>query len=129
MPRQTLNDYLSFAICLLQLRAFKSYMFNMLTKLVIYGVIDLRISSSGSSNHLCLFHALSLVAYGNKVMVVGCAKLATPCPNMFYCLLFKTLNVESKCICKARNSTVVALRSEKTLSMTSITSSSIVDSG
>jgi hypothetical protein len=46
MPCQTLNDYLFFATCLLQLRAFKSYMSNMTTKLVIYGVIDLRISSS-----------------------------------------------------------------------------------
>ncbi len=68
MPRQTLNDYLSFAIRLLQLRASKSYMFDMTTKLIIYGVIDLRISSSGSSNPLCLFNALPLVweqSYGS----------------------------------------------------------------
>jgi len=104
-------------------------MSGMTTKSVIYGVIDLRISFTSSSNLLCLFNALSLVAYGNKVMVVQCAKLATPHVNMFYCLPLKTLNVESKCICKAGSSMVVALRLEKILSMTSITSSSIVDLG
>jgi len=46
MPLQTLNDYLSFATHLLQPRASKSYMFDMTTKLVIYGIMDLRISSS-----------------------------------------------------------------------------------
>jgi hypothetical protein len=46
MLRQTLNDYLSFAIRSLQLRAFSHTMSNMTTKSVIYGVIDLRISSN-----------------------------------------------------------------------------------
>jgi hypothetical protein len=50
-------------------------------------------------------------------MVVGCAKLATFHVNMFYCLLLKTLNVESKCICEVGSSMVVALRSEKALLM------------
>ncbi len=44
MPRQTLNDYLSFATHPLQLKAFSHIMSDMTTKLVIYGVIDLRIS-------------------------------------------------------------------------------------
>jgi hypothetical protein len=51
-----------------------------------------------------------IIVYGNKVMVVGCAKLATPCVNMFYCLPLKTFNVESKCICKVGSSMVVVLR-------------------
>ncbi len=46
MTHQTLNDYLSFAIRPLQLRAFDHIMSGMTTKLVIYGVIDLRISFS-----------------------------------------------------------------------------------
>ncbi len=83
----------------------------------------------GSSYPLCLFNVLSPIAYGNKVMVVRCAKLATPHVNKLCCLLLKTLNAKSKCICKARSSTVMALRSKNTLSMTSITSSSIVNSG
>jgi hypothetical protein len=48
MPRQTFNDCLSFTICLLQLKAFSNIMYGMTTKLVIYGIIDLRISF----NHL-----------------------------------------------------------------------------
>ncbi len=44
VPCQTLNEYLSFVICPLQLMAFSCIMFDMTTKLVIYGVIDLRIS-------------------------------------------------------------------------------------
>ncbi len=40
---QTLNDYLSFATCQLQLKTFSHIMSGMTTKLVIYGVIDLRI--------------------------------------------------------------------------------------
>jgi len=43
MPHQTLNDYLSFVIHPLQLKAFSHIMSNMITKLVIYGVINLRI--------------------------------------------------------------------------------------
>ncbi len=46
MPRQTLNDYLSFATRPLQLRAFNHIMSGMTTKLVIYGVINSRISFS-----------------------------------------------------------------------------------
>ncbi len=41
---QTLNDYLSFAIRPLQLRAFNHIMYGMTTKSIIYGVIDLKIS-------------------------------------------------------------------------------------
>jgi hypothetical protein len=48
MPCQTLNDYLSFATCPLQLKAFNHIMSDMTTKLVIYGVIDLKISSNVS---------------------------------------------------------------------------------
>jgi hypothetical protein len=50
MPHQTLNDYLSFVIPPLQLRAFSHIMSDMTTQLVRYGVIDLRISSSDHSN-------------------------------------------------------------------------------
>jgi hypothetical protein len=46
MSRQTLNDYLSFATRLLQLRAFSHILFGMITKLVIYGIIYLKFSSS-----------------------------------------------------------------------------------
>jgi hypothetical protein len=46
MKSATLNDYLSFVICLLQLRAFKHILFSMTTKSIIYGVINLTISSS-----------------------------------------------------------------------------------
>ncbi len=49
MPHQTLNDYLSFVTCPLQLKAFSHITFNMTIKLVIYGVIDLRISSNDSN--------------------------------------------------------------------------------
>ncbi len=47
MPCQTLNDYLSFATCSLQLKAFSHIVFGMTTKLVIYGIIDLRIPFNG----------------------------------------------------------------------------------
>ncbi len=83
--------------------------------------------SRGFKQSSMCFNALSSVTYGNKVVIVECAKLATPRVNMFCCLPLKTFNVESKCVCKVGNSKVVALRLEKTLSMTSITSSSIVD--
>jgi len=43
---RTFYDCLSFVICLLQLKASSHIMFSMTTKSVIYGVIDLRISSS-----------------------------------------------------------------------------------
>jgi len=46
VPCQTLNDYLSFATHLLQLRASKSYMSSMTTKSITYGVINLKFSSS-----------------------------------------------------------------------------------
>jgi hypothetical protein len=69
------------------------------------------------------------IAYGNKVVVIGCAKLATPCTNMLCCFPFKTFNAKSKFNYKVGNSTIVVLRLEKTLSMTSITFSSHVDSG
>jgi len=46
MPCQTLNDYLSFATHPLQLMTFTHTMSNMITKLVIYGFIDLKFSSS-----------------------------------------------------------------------------------
>ncbi len=42
MPRQTLNECLSFTTHPLQLRAFTHTMSNMTTKLVIYGFIDLK---------------------------------------------------------------------------------------
>jgi len=41
MPYQTFNDYLSFATCPLQVHAFSCTIFDMTTKLFIYGVIDL----------------------------------------------------------------------------------------
>ncbi len=47
MPHQTFNDYLSFATCLLQLKVYSHVMCDMTTKSIIYGVIDLRISSNG----------------------------------------------------------------------------------
>ncbi len=50
MPRQTLNDYLSFVIHPLQLRAFSHIISSMTTKSIIYGVIDLRISFSEVEN-------------------------------------------------------------------------------
>jgi len=40
----TFNDSLSFVIYLLQLKAFNHIMYDMITKLIIYIVIDLRIS-------------------------------------------------------------------------------------
>jgi len=43
---QTLNDYLSFAIRPLQLKAFNHIMYGMTTKSIIYGVIDLKFSSN-----------------------------------------------------------------------------------
>jgi hypothetical protein len=46
VPCRTFHDYFSFAIHLLQLKAFSHIMSNMITKSIIYGVIDLRISSS-----------------------------------------------------------------------------------
>jgi len=51
IPCQTLKDCLSFAIHPLQLRAFSHIMSDMTTKLLIYGVIDLRISSSANKYH------------------------------------------------------------------------------
>jgi 1,4-dihydroxy-2-naphthoate octaprenyltransferase len=75
------------------------------------------------------FQCIIIVAYGNKVVVVGCAKLATPYMSMLCCLPFKTLNVKSKFNYKVGNSTVVVLRLEKTMLMMSITSLSHVDSG
>ncbi len=56
MPHQTLNDYLSFATCSLQLRAFSHIMFNMITKLVIYGVIYLRIYFNDSNTNVAQHH-------------------------------------------------------------------------
>jgi len=44
---QTLNDYLSSATCLLQLKTFSHIVSNMTTNLIIYGIIELKISSSG----------------------------------------------------------------------------------
>ncbi len=53
MSRQTLNEYLSFATHLLQLRAFSHIPFSI--KSIIYEVIDLRISSSALSlNIVCI---------------------------------------------------------------------------
>ncbi len=46
MSRQTLNDYLSFPSCSLQLRAFSHMISYMTIKLVIHGIIGLKISSS-----------------------------------------------------------------------------------
>jgi hypothetical protein len=46
VPHQALNDYLWFASHPLQLKASKSYMSGMTTKLVIYEVTDLRIYSN-----------------------------------------------------------------------------------
>jgi hypothetical protein len=43
---QTLNDYLSFATCPLQLRAFRHILSSMTTKSIIYGIINLKNSSS-----------------------------------------------------------------------------------
>jgi hypothetical protein len=50
MSCQTFNDFLSFDICLLQLKAFSHIMFDMTTESVICEVINLRISSSESMN-------------------------------------------------------------------------------
>jgi hypothetical protein len=46
VPCQTFNDFLSFDICLSQLKAFSHIMFDMTTKSNMYEVINLRISSS-----------------------------------------------------------------------------------
>ncbi len=46
MPHQTLNDYLSFVIRPLQLRAFNHIMFSIIMKSIINGVIDLKNSFS-----------------------------------------------------------------------------------
>jgi hypothetical protein len=46
VPHQILNNYLSFATCPLQLSAFSHILSRMTTKSIIYGIIDLRISSS-----------------------------------------------------------------------------------
>jgi hypothetical protein len=75
------------------------------------------------------FQCIIIIAYGNKVVVTRYAKLATPYANMFCCLPFKNLNVKRKFNYKARNSIVMVPRLKKTLLITSITSSSHVDSG
>jgi len=46
VPHQTLNDYLSFVIHPLQVRAFNHIMSGIITKSIIYGIIDLKFSSS-----------------------------------------------------------------------------------
>jgi hypothetical protein len=46
MSHQTLNDYLSSVIRLLKLKAFSHILSGMITKSIIYGIIDLIISSS-----------------------------------------------------------------------------------
>jgi hypothetical protein len=81
-----------------------------------------------SSNFLWLFKPLSLVAYGNKVVVSRCANLGTPRTKMLCCLPFRIFNVESKCNYKSGNSIVVALRFEETLSIMSIMSPYVLDS-
>ncbi len=48
VPCQTFNDFLSFDICLLQLKAFIHIMFDTTTKSIICEIINLRISSSES---------------------------------------------------------------------------------
>jgi hypothetical protein len=53
VPCQTLNDYLSFVILPLQLRAFKSYMYGMTIESIIYRVIDLKFYS----NKILMKHA------------------------------------------------------------------------
>jgi hypothetical protein len=76
MSCQTLNDCLSFATHLLELTAFTHTMSNMTTKLVIYGLINLRISSSDYTTLLIFvnlvdwtlvtmwsFHLLMIEAY------------------------------------------------------------------
>ncbi len=60
MPRQTLNDYLSFVTCPLQLWAFSHIMSSMTTKSIIYGVIDLRISSHVLNFANIVMHAKEL---------------------------------------------------------------------
>jgi hypothetical protein len=54
VPCQTFNDFLSFDICLLQLKAFSHLMFDMTTKSIICEVINLRISSSESMHKGCI---------------------------------------------------------------------------
>ncbi len=61
VPCWTFNDYSSFAAHPLQLRAFSHIMSKMITKSVIYGIIDLRISSNVSTKVWILpkwFHKL-----------------------------------------------------------------------
>jgi hypothetical protein len=55
-----INDYLSFVICLLQLKAFSHIMSDMTTKSIIYGVIDLRISYSVLNYANIVMHAKKL---------------------------------------------------------------------
>ncbi len=62
-------------------------------------------------------------------MVFGGANPAIPHTNTFLCLLFKFLNVDSKCNFKGGNSKFMALRSKKTLLMTLIMSPSMLDLG
>ncbi len=59
-----------------------------------------------SNNPLHLFDPLSPAAYGNKVVVVGCTKLATPHANMFCCLPFRNFNAKRKWYCKGGNFTL-----------------------
>ncbi len=54
MSCQTFNDFLSFDICLLQLKAFSHIMFDMTTESIICEVINLRISFIESMHKGCI---------------------------------------------------------------------------